>query len=127
MTVQIKELHTLASISAAYAGRDRALLYTRGMGIDPLKSVSLALESLSRAGSAAPPSVVMEQLFQILREQDVTPLLCDEDGARLISAPPMNRTHVVARDVDPLSLSGALAAFFRNVFRKPGQKPGGGA
>ena len=31
--------------------RDRVLLYTRGMGVEPLLSVELALESMRRAGA----------------------------------------------------------------------------
>lgn len=123
----MEKLPTPASVSAAFAGRDRALLYTRGMGIDPVESVALVLESLTRAGENAPPPVVMEELFLIAREKYAKPLLYDENGAPLVSAPPMNRTHVVARDVDPLSLSGALAAFFRKLFHKAAQKTGGGA
>ena len=123
----MEKLPTPASVSAAYAGRDRALLYTRGMGIDPAESVALVLESLSRAGNGAPPPVVMEELFHIARERYAKPVLIDEIGAPLVSMPPMNRTPVVARDVDPLSLSGALAAFFRKLARKTVQKTGGGA
>ena len=103
-----------------FAGRDRVLLYTRGMEIDPVQGVSLALKALRLAGPGAGPGRVMEEMFHILHNNDVMPDVRDAQGRLIASAPPMNRSIVVADDMEQLSLSGAIAHFFRSRFAPPG-------
>ena len=123
----MKKFHTQTAVNAAFAGRDRALLYTRGMDIDPVKSVSIVMESLSRSGNDAPPSAVMGELFHILQAGCTDTIIHDKIGEPLTSAPPINRTHVLAKDVEPLSLTGALAVFFRKQLKKLTEKYKGNA
>ncbi|MDR3074271.1 MAG: hypothetical protein LBV01_06065 [Deltaproteobacteria bacterium] len=96
-----------------YASRDRVLLYTRGMSVNPIQGLDLALRSLRAAGENARPATVMEELYRILGEEGVYPEMKDASGAPLASAPPMNRRSMVAKDMDQLSLAGALVTLFR--------------
>ena len=104
------------SLAQALAGRDRVLLYTRGMDIDPEEGVSLALQSLRRAGKGAAPDTVMEELFGLLRENNRAVPLESMDGNPIASMPPLNRRRVVPKGVEPLSFSMAVARWFRALF-----------
>lgn len=97
------------------AGRDRVLLYTRGMDINPEEGVSLALQSLRRAGDGAAPDKVMEELFALLREKDLPAHIESEDGVPFASTPPLNRRRVVPKDIEPLSFSMAVSRWFRSL------------
>ena len=110
--------------SKSLAARDRALLYTRGMDISPEKGVALALESLRRAGPEADAGRVMGELFAVLREHDRSPIIPglpvppDREGEPLACVPPINRTVVLPKDMEPLSLTAALAQWLRSLFRR---------
>ncbi|MDL2209566.1 hypothetical protein LJC26_02035 [Desulfovibrio sp. OttesenSCG-928-O18] len=111
----------VSSSANAYAGRDRVLLYTRGMNAAPVKGIELALQSMRQAGENAPPGEVMEQLFHILREEHPATRLTDGNGDPLVSAPPMNRTAMIAEDMDQLSLSGSFLRWLRKRFTSGGK------
>ena len=102
--------------SSLFSARDRVLLYTRGMNIDPEGGLTLALESLRRAGSQATPDSAMRELFALVEEQDHSILMPGTDDASLTSAPPINRTVLLPEDMEPLSLSVALIKWLRNRF-----------
>ena len=89
------------------AARDRVLMYTRGMDINPEAGVALALESLRRAGTDAGPDKVMEELFSLLQEKGPQ-IITDAEGLPLVCAPAMNRRAMVAKDMETLSLTKAL-------------------
>ncbi|CAK7011168.1 MAG: hypothetical protein DELT_02090 [Desulfovibrio sp.] len=57
-----------APLAPDFSGRDRVLLYTRGMNLSPVRGVALALRSLRRAGEDAPAAIIMSELFATLRE-----------------------------------------------------------
>ena len=120
--------HTAQSLSGrTFAGRDRVLLYTRGMEIDPIAGVDLALESLKRAGDSSPPSEVMGKLYEILDEKNYSFILKNSDGSHLKSVLPINRRHVIANDMAKFSFSAALFSYFRNIFMKTRKKSERGA
>lgn len=111
----MKTLFSQPPSPQSLAGRDRVLLYTRGMDIDPEDGVSLALQSLRRAGHNAAPARVMGEMFALLRENAHSPRIQDADGNPLVSAPPLNRSRVVPKGVEPLSFSMAVARWFRSM------------
>lgn len=115
-----------SGVSAA-AGRDRVLLYTRGMDLDPVHGVELALSSLRRAGEGASPGKIMGELFSILESKGPTLLPCDSQGRRLVSVPPMNRRAMLPEDMDPLSLTAYLKNRAARFFSSPARKTGGGS
>lgn len=121
----IPTAHTLNG--HAFAGRDRVLLYTRGMNIDPITGVSLALESLKRAGEGAAPDKVMEELYALLRERNPSRTVKSPDGSLLTSAPPMNRRSVVAKDMDQFSLTAGIIGYIRGLFATLRKKKENGA
>lgn len=91
-----------------FAGRDRVLLYTRGMNLAPSRGVALALRSMRRAGEFAPAAKVMEALFRTLQENNV-PFITTLDGVTpIVSTPPMNRRIVIAEDMEQHSLTKVL-------------------
>jgi hypothetical protein len=96
------------SDSAHMAARDRLLLYTRGMDIDPEGGLALALESLRRAGPDAEPEKAMRELFALIQESGHSPLMPGENDQPLVSAPPMSRVTLLPRDMEPLSFSAAV-------------------
>ena len=99
-----------------FAGRDRVLLYTRGMDVDPVHGVELALASLRRAGDGAPPAKVMRELFDLMRTTWPTPLRHDTEGHTLSSTPPMNRRPMLPEDMASFSISSGIASWLRNLF-----------
>ena len=94
-----------------YAGRDKVLLYVRGMDIPPVEGVELALESLRRAGDGAMPDAVMEELYGILREKGFSLRLAGPDGSPLVSAPPINRRSMTSEDLEQFSFGKTLALY----------------
>lgn len=108
--------------SKGIVARDRVLLYTRGMDIEPEEGVGLALESLRRAGRGAGPDKVMEELFGLLRENGGPPVVTGSEAAPLVCAPPMNRKTVLPKDMEPLSLTAAIIKWCRAVFRRMPKK-----
>ena len=110
-----KTIPPRAPDASAFAGRDRVLLFTRGMDIDPVDSVDLALESLKRAGENASPEKVMRECYAILDERFPRVTLTNPDGSMLTSAPPMNRRTMIARDMDQFSLTAPLVRFLRKI------------
>lgn len=108
----------------AFAGRDRALLYTRGMDVDPLESVDLVRQSLAEAGPEASPGEVMEKLFALLRKTRREPVVLNDDDRPVVCSPPMNRSVVLAKDMEQLSLCGMIADIFRKKAATPKATPG---
>ncbi|MCH5277428.1 MAG: hypothetical protein J1E80_06285 [Desulfovibrionaceae bacterium] len=90
-------------MSLALRARDRALLYTRGMGLEPLSGVELALESLRRAaggtkGDSPCPwdaARVMRALWAVLEDHGLRPGVDAPDGGPLVSSPPLQRSPMV--------------------------------
>lgn len=101
----------------AFAGRDRALLYTRGMALSPERGVELALQSMRQAGENAPPEKVMAELFSILHQNDAVPAVPGPDGVPLFCVPPMNRSSMVAKDMEQISLVKTCARTIMKFFR----------
>lgn len=112
---ETRSLHPAAS---AFAGRDRVLLYTRGMNLTPAKGVTLALRSMRRAGENAPPAKIMRELFLTLEENNFPLTLSDEKGEPLVSSPPINRRPMIAEEMIHFSIGGALKAWFFSLVRK---------
>lgn len=103
--------------SPGFAGRDRVLLYTRGMNLSPTQGVALALRSMRRAGEYAPAPKVMAELFLTFQENEVPLAITTEDGIPFVSAPPMNRRTMIAEDMIQLSLSGALKKLLASLLK----------
>lgn len=101
--------------------RDRVLLYTRGMNIPPDMGVELALQSMRGAGPDAEASAVMEELFAILRETGMAAVMPEQRDEPIASAPPIHRTTVLPRDMEPLSFTAAALLWLRNL---PGRLSG---
>ncbi len=104
-----------------FAARDRILLYIRGMDIDPESGVALALEGMRKAGPDAAPDKTMEALFGLM-EQAGPPMIHDADGRSLVCTPPLHRSVVVAREMEPLSFGALLGKVLRRVFSGSGAK-----
>ena len=104
---------SLHSVANPYAGRDKVLLYVRGMDLPPVEGVELALESLRRAGDGAMPDMMMGELYGILREKGFPPRLVGPDGSPLASVPPMNRRSMIPEDMAPLSFGKMLVWYVR--------------
>lgn len=98
-----------------FAARDRVLLYTRGMNIPAETGIALALESLRRVGPDAGPDAVMSELFAVLREHGHSPAIPGPEDCPLASSPPLNRTRVLPRDIEPLSLTTAILKWLRSL------------
>ena len=103
--------------SARMATRDRVLLYTRGMDIDPEGGLALALESLRRSGHDATPEKAMRELFALIQESGYSPLVPGENNAPLVSSPPMSRVTLLPKDMEPLSFFAAVRKWFYNLVR----------
>ena len=112
-----------ASDLESLIARDRALLYIRGMDIDAVHSVEVALRSLRHSQSVTAlqnethrmenPDThetdrVMTSLFAIMEEMNLPLPVTDGLGNRLVSAPPMNRRPMIAEPIDKLSLFSGI-------------------
>lgn len=119
----------------------RVLLYTRGMDLDPLFGLELALQSLRRADAGGgdrdaplPPAPdrplsdgetdaaaraalvsAMGELHALLRENNIGLHITTPDGGELRSAPPMNRKPMIAEEMDITPIRTALKKLFRKV------------
>lgn len=110
--------------------RDRVLLYARGLDVDPVLSLELALESLRRSdprregppdpavgnmaevrdkrGAAFEIERAMGALYELLSEKGLTPGLTDSQGEPLRSVPAMNRRSMIAEEMDRSPLRRVL-------------------
>lgn len=109
-------MRLLLPASPGFTGRDRVLLYTRGMNQSPAKGVALALRSMRRAGEYAPAAKVMEELFRTLQENEVPIFVATEDGTPLVSTPPINRRVMIAEDMVQFSFFGTLRKWFFSLW-----------
>jgi hypothetical protein len=124
--------------AALSLARDRALLYTRGMDIDAVHSVEVALKSLRRSqaveilpdganGGQSPDAHgtarVMTALFAIAEEMHLPLFITDARGNRLVSAPPMNRRPMIA---DPIGNPGIVSGIRRGLSSLRRALTGGG-
>lgn len=99
----------------------RVLLYTRGMDLDPLCGLELALEALRRAEAGAcaraeeRPGLVcaLEELYARMRENAVSLRVLDGQGRELRSAPPMNRQSMIAEEMDITPVRSAVKRLLR--------------
>ncbi|MBP6333130.1 MAG: hypothetical protein KA342_06745 [Aminivibrio sp.] len=98
------------------AAGDRVLLYVRGLGIQPARGLSLAARSLEE--SPASPEGAMDALERLLQEEGFSPDLLDRGGHRISSFPPMNRTVMVAEEMDRLPWRTSLVRFLRRWRRE---------
>lgn len=109
--------------------RDRVLLYARGLDLDPVLAVELALESLREAGLAeggaqaaasdAPASSTpeaqapclpraMSAMRRLLRERGDNALITNASGRPLVSMPPLNRLPMLPEEMDRSPLKRVL-------------------
>lgn len=84
--------------------RDRMILYTQCLEIEPLLGLELTLSSLRRTshtyGAPGIPQA-MRELRGLLREQNIGPLLPDDANRVLHSAPPLtNRCRMLVEELD---------------------------
>ena len=98
------------------AAGDRVLLYVRGLGIRPARGLALAARSLEEAPSS--PEGAMDALERLLREEGFSPDLLDRGGRRISSFPPLNRTVMVAEEMDRLPWRTSLVRFLRRWRRE---------
>ncbi|MEA4952363.1 MAG: hypothetical protein VB107_06785 [Aminivibrio sp.] len=98
------------------AAGDRVLLYVRGLGIQPARGLALAARSLEEAPSS--PEGAMDALERLLREEGFSPDLLDRGGRRISSFPPLNRTVMVAEEMDRLPWRTSLVRFLRRWRRE---------
>lgn len=114
---------------AARAG-DRVLLYARGLDLDPVSAVELALESMRRAGFAhcdekpGGPALhkVMEEFRRLLDGRQGRLCVTDPQGETLTSMPPLNRRPMLPEEMDRSPLKRALkslGALLGPTSRKP--------
>jgi len=108
------------------AARDRVLMYTRGMDIDPETGIALALESLHRAGKNADPSKVMQELFDLLQEKEQSQFMAGAKGHLLACTPTMNRRSMVAKDMEQFSLMKTIRSWFLGLIGLHKNKSGSG-
>lgn len=104
--------------------RDRVLLYTRGMDMDPVFTVDLALQSLRRAEKEIgrqPPlpdegdtgiDATMRGLQELIRDNGIAQQVLGNDGLPLRSAPLMNRRAMVAEEMDFSPVKRLFRRFF---------------
>lgn len=93
------------------AARDRVLLYTRGMELDPLSGVELACESLRRLAAKPGPGGVaeaMDELAGVLDEHGIRLEAHAPTGGRLACAPPIRRRCMLSEEMDITPLRNAL-------------------
>ena len=105
--------------NARMAARDRVLLYTRGMDIDPEDGLALALESLRRAGPGATPEKAMLALFSLLQEKEHALPMPGANNEPLVSVPPISRVTLLPKDMEPLSFSTAFMQWLRAITSRP--------
>lgn len=121
--------------------RDRVLLYTRGISVDPLLGAELALDALKRnsrkqrqeevvtinEGPAAQTHIALptdevcaavEELFALLQERDMHLPLLDKNGQPLRSTPPMNRRPMIAEEMDRSLLKRAFHKLLKLMGRR---------
>lgn len=110
--------------AAGLRARDRVLLYTRGMDVEPLAGLEYALDSLRRAGPQAGPTEAMTELRGLLREHDLSLRLTGPDGQLLRSVPAMNRRRMIAEEMDRLPLLTAVRRWLRRLAGLPNKGRG---
>ncbi len=98
------------------AARDRVLLYIKGLDLPPDRGLFIAARSLEEA--PASPEGAMDALERLLREEGFSPDLVDRGGRRISSFPPLNRTVMVAEEMDRLPWRTSLVRFLRRWGRE---------
>ncbi len=107
--------------------RDRVLLYARGLDLDPVLAVELALESMREAGLAGTRAVeadavtpfapgaeapclprAMAAMRRLLNERGGNGFVSDASGRPLVSMPPLNRRPMLPEEMDRSPLKRAL-------------------
>lgn len=96
--------------------RDRVLLYARGLDLEPVLAVQLALESMRGTGlergsyESEGPALprVMNELRRLLDGQQRSLCVTDPRGAPLASMPPLNRRPMLAEEMDRSLLKRTL-------------------
>lgn len=82
----------------------------------PPGGLALAARSLEEAPSS--PEGAMDALERLLREEGFSPDLLDRGGRRISSFPPLNRTVMVAEEMDRLPWRTSLVRFLRRWRRE---------
>jgi hypothetical protein len=98
------------------AARDRVLLYIKGLDLPPAEGLSLAARSLEEAPLS--PAGAMDALERLLREEGFSPDILDRGGRRISSFPPLNRTVMVAEEMDRLPWRTSFVRFLRRWRRE---------
>lgn len=98
--------------------RDRVLLYARGLDLEPVLAVDLALESMRKTGlgrggpeagaqnNALPE--VMAEFRRLLEGQESSLRVADASGAPIVSMPPLNRRPMLPEEMDRSPVRRAL-------------------
>lgn len=95
---------------------NRVLLYARGLDLGAEDGLELAQESLRRAGNGADLEAVLGQMHLVLHERGIDPILSDDNGRRLASAPPLRRASMVSDSTLRRSFLGWIASGLRGAF-----------
>lgn len=109
---------------------DRVLLYARGLDLEPVSAVELALESMRRAGLAhcdenpEGPALheVMAEFRRLLDGRQGILCVTDAGGTPLASMPPLSRRTMLPEEMDRSPLKRALkslGALLGPASRKP--------
>ncbi len=106
----------------ALEARDRVLLYTSGLELDPVEGVELALQSLRQSKDASgglQAQEAMRSLYDLLRRKGVPLEARDRRGQPLRSAPALHRSSMLAEEMELNPLRGAIRRCLRNVSGRP--------
>jgi len=101
---------------AQRAARDRVMLYIRGLDLHPAKGLRLAAESMEAAPSS--PEEAMDALEKVLGEEGLLPGLPGERGQNIRSFPPLNRSVMVAEEMDRIPWRTSFFRFLRRWRRE---------
>jgi len=101
---------------AQRVARDRVMLYIRGLDLPPAKGLRLAAGSLEEAPSS--PEEAMDALEMLLSEERLLPGLPGERGQNIPSFPPLNRSVMVAEEMDRIPWRTSFFRFLRRWRRE---------
>lgn len=111
--------------------RDRVLLYARGLDIDPVLALNLALQSMREGGCDQSAGVerytphlagAMSSFRRLLHAQGHSGQVVDPAGRPLRSMPPINRSSMLPEDMNCFSIK----RFFKklgSLFTTPAGRP----
>ncbi|MDD2453901.1 MAG: hypothetical protein PHS90_08435 [Synergistaceae bacterium] len=101
---------------AQRAARDRVMLYIRGLDLPPSKGLRLAARSMEEEPSS--PGEAMDALELLLDKEGLLPGLPGERGQNIPSFPPLNRSVMVAEEMDRVPWRTSFFRFLRRWRRE---------